>query len=533
MPYPRFTKVINNHFISKDKTISMRNWINIHTVRNDTLLGTLKFVSKTQDYQKYGALMPEEMINQAIKDSKAYKTYLAFATGQATPKKNDDEKEEYKEEYVRTPNNYEFTDDDEEYEELYKDVNVRLTDVEHCEEGKKDAEKTDVVHDDVPLQSSSISSDFATQFINLDNPSPVDTEINSMMNIDVRHEEPKFKKKAQGEKKRYIDLVEKSVKDIIKDEVKSQLPQILPKEVSNYATLVIQSTITESLENVVLAKSSSQPKSSYEAAASLTEFELKKILLDKMQKSKSYRGAQEHKYLYDGLVKSYKLDKDLFESYDQGLKRRKTSKDVEPPKGSKSKESKSSSSKGNKSKPKSSGSDLGNTDDQPNVEVALERDWFKKPERPSTPDSVTDRLNWNNPEGQEYPFDHSKPLPLIKDRGRQVVLVGYFINNDLKYLKGGSSSRKYMTSTTKTKAAKYDNISASKDMVPLFLDSVKKKILNLESNVIFDLNVALWMFTRRVVILKRVEDLQLGVESYQKKLNITKQKTFSFDDNIK
>nr|GFB84011.1 hypothetical protein [Tanacetum cinerariifolium] len=87
MPYPRFTKVIINHFISKDKTISMRNMINLHTVRDDTLLGTLKFVSKIQDYQQYEALIPKEMINQDIKDSKAYKTYLAFATGQGTPKK--------------------------------------------------------------------------------------------------------------------------------------------------------------------------------------------------------------------------------------------------------------------------------------------------------------------------------------------------------------------------------------------------------------------------------------------------------------
>nr|GEZ07427.1 hypothetical protein [Tanacetum cinerariifolium] len=53
MPYLRFTKVIINHFISKDNTISMRNMINLHIVRDDTLLGTLKFVSKTEDYQKY------------------------------------------------------------------------------------------------------------------------------------------------------------------------------------------------------------------------------------------------------------------------------------------------------------------------------------------------------------------------------------------------------------------------------------------------------------------------------------------------
>ncbi|GKA88095.1 hypothetical protein Tco_0809859, partial [Tanacetum coccineum] len=87
MPYPRFTKVIINHFISKDKTISMRNKINLHTIRDDSLLGTLKYVSKTEDYQKYGALIPEQMINQAIQDSKEYKIYLSFATEEATPKK--------------------------------------------------------------------------------------------------------------------------------------------------------------------------------------------------------------------------------------------------------------------------------------------------------------------------------------------------------------------------------------------------------------------------------------------------------------
>ncbi|GJT89529.1 hypothetical protein Tco_1078374 [Tanacetum coccineum] len=87
MPYPRFTKVIINHFISKDKTIFMRNRINLHTVRDDSLLGTLKFVSKTDDTQKYGALIPDEMINQNIKDSKAYKTYYDFATGKVKPKK--------------------------------------------------------------------------------------------------------------------------------------------------------------------------------------------------------------------------------------------------------------------------------------------------------------------------------------------------------------------------------------------------------------------------------------------------------------
>ncbi|GJR37697.1 hypothetical protein Tco_1213381 [Tanacetum coccineum] len=278
-------------------------------------------------------------------------------------------------------------------EELYKDVKVKLKDGEHGEEGKGDAEKTVAGHDDatqltsydqvkddehvtlttvhdilktkVPLQSSSISSDFATQFLNLDNVPPVDTKINSMMNIDVHHEEP------SNQTPSLLTIPEmKSVKDIINDEVKTQLPQILPKEEADFATLVIQSTITESLKIVILEKSSSQPQSTYEAVASLIEFELKKILLDKIDREDKDK------------------DEDPPARSDQRLKGRKTSKEDEPSKGSKSKESKSSSSKGTKSQPKSSRSDLGNTDDQPNVKAALNHDWFKKPERPSTPDST-------------------------------------------------------------------------------------------------------------------------------------------------
>ncbi|GJT95536.1 retrovirus-related pol polyprotein from transposon TNT 1-94 [Tanacetum coccineum] len=42
---------------------------------------------RIEDYQKYGGLIPEDMINQAIKDLKEYKIYLAYATGTATSKK--------------------------------------------------------------------------------------------------------------------------------------------------------------------------------------------------------------------------------------------------------------------------------------------------------------------------------------------------------------------------------------------------------------------------------------------------------------
>ncbi|GJX49676.1 hypothetical protein Tco_0276521 [Tanacetum coccineum] len=68
-----------------------------------------------------------------------------------------------------------------------------------------------------------------------------------------------------------------------------------------------------------------------------------------------------------------------------------------------------------------------------------------------------------------------------------------------------------------------------RDIEDMLLLLVQKKLSNLERDVIFNLNVALRMYTRCVVILKRVEDLQLGVKSYQKKLNITMIESFRSD----
>ncbi|GJY28320.1 hypothetical protein Tco_0404087 [Tanacetum coccineum] len=65
--------------------------------------------------------------------------------------------------------------------------------------------------------------------------------------------------------------------------------------------------------------------------------------------------------------------------------------------------------------------------------------------------AINDQLDWHNPEWRKYLFDLSKPLSLIEDQGRQVVPADYFINNDLEYLKGGSSSSKYVNFTTRTR----------------------------------------------------------------------------------
>ncbi|GJW27735.1 hypothetical protein Tco_0044610 [Tanacetum coccineum] len=188
--------------------------------------------------------------------------------------------------------------------------------------------------------------------------------------------------------------------------------------------------------------------------------------------------------------------------------------------------------------------------------------------------TLTDKLNWNNPEGDHYPFDLSKPHPLQGPLGHRTVAVDYFLNNDLEYLKTSDPEVTYTTSITKTKVARYE-IKGIEDMVPtlcstikhaydkdalmgikhcherrklwyrsqfkecdfvdlhlndiedMLLLAVQHKLFYLDGSDIVGFIVALRMFTRSLILKRRVEDLQLGVESYQKKLNITKpQKTF-------
>ncbi|GJW64361.1 hypothetical protein Tco_0116245 [Tanacetum coccineum] len=194
----------------------------------------------------------------------------------------------------------------------------------------------------------------------------------------------------------FMNILSASLTARITKQVKNQMPQILPEEVSNFA-----------------------PK-----------FKLKKILNDKMDKSESYLAAREHRECYDGLIKYYDLDKTIFSTYGKvyslkrsrkdkdkdedpsvgstrGLKKRKTSKDTEPTKGPKAKESQFGSSKGTKSQPKSSRKSIqseepefevadlnmpqdqeenpGNDDEEPKENVASKCDWFTKPTQPQEP----------------------------------------------------------------------------------------------------------------------------------------------------
>ncbi|GKE47778.1 hypothetical protein Tco_1479036, partial [Tanacetum coccineum] len=83
MYYPRFTKVIIH---LKDKTLLWRNKIGMHTSKDDYLINTLRFVSRKEASQIYGALLPDCLTSPEMKESKAYKTYLSYVTGVVPPK---------------------------------------------------------------------------------------------------------------------------------------------------------------------------------------------------------------------------------------------------------------------------------------------------------------------------------------------------------------------------------------------------------------------------------------------------------------
>nr|GEZ77023.1 hypothetical protein [Tanacetum cinerariifolium] len=86
MYYPRFMKVIIHHFMSKDPSLPRRNKVNWHHVRDDHMFSTIKLVSRHQNTQQFGVLLPIELTNEDIRNSNAYKEYYAVAIGVTPPK---------------------------------------------------------------------------------------------------------------------------------------------------------------------------------------------------------------------------------------------------------------------------------------------------------------------------------------------------------------------------------------------------------------------------------------------------------------
>nr|GEW24483.1 reverse transcriptase domain-containing protein [Tanacetum cinerariifolium]GEW24498.1 reverse transcriptase domain-containing protein [Tanacetum cinerariifolium] len=496
--------------------LTTRNKTGMHTSKDDYLINTLQFVSRKEASHKYGAVLSECLTNPQMKESKAYKTYLGYATGtvppkvarkftKASPSKKDsvlvpaDEEPIQKGKRVKRSAKKSLTTPTtcimnevkkKSLRDFYKShpsgsgsiakkpLNVEkitppvisegsgdkpgVLDVtkEESTESKSESwgndeddsnnkEGSEHENDSEEHESNSEQDTDGSESDSESDQQDDDDEVNDDDNEDDDEDNDNDDDKSEGDEDKGMDSddvqdekadvgitnaqqekenFEITQEQVIKDAHKSA-PQILLEEASNFAPPMIEKMIQESLNQVNLAKASSQPQSTYEASATLTEFELKKILIDKMNLSESYLTALEHQECYDGLIKSYNLNKDLFSSYyvyslkhsrddkdkdegpfaisDRGLKKRKTSKDAEPTTSPKTKDSSSKSSKGTKSHTKSSGKSVhaeepefkvgdtnkpqgqeenkGNDNDEPKTEYASRRAWFTKPLRPQEP----------------------------------------------------------------------------------------------------------------------------------------------------
>ncbi|GKB44574.1 hypothetical protein Tco_0889516, partial [Tanacetum coccineum] len=309
----------------------------------------------------------------------------------------------------------------------------------------------------------------------------------------------------------------------------------------------IEKYVTESLEAKVLVRSTNQTQTSYAVAASLSEFKLKKILIDKMESNKSIDRSDIQKDLYKALVKSYNSDKDIISSYVDDLEDQSHQE-----------------------------FNIGN-DDENSVREALnddesqcnqsssptpDREWYKT--KILKIDNMTqevltgptydlikgtcksvveleyhleevfkatnDRLDWHNPKGKPYPYDLSKPFPLILNEQVKVV---YDKHSYWGIYHWGPKRQKFYGYAT--------NMESSKDVYSRhkIIAVTSLKIMqffgysHLEEIIVRRQDDQLYNSTnvhyRRIVIQECVEDLQLGVESYQKKINLTKLNTYHSD----
>ncbi|GKF28364.1 hypothetical protein Tco_0094706, partial [Tanacetum coccineum] len=196
------------------------------------------------------------------------------------------------------------------------------------------------------------------------------------------------------------DNIKKIIKDQVKEQVKAQVSKILPK---------IEKTVNEQLEAEVLTRSSNESKISHDVAANLSELELKKILIDKMESNKSIYRFDEQKNLYKALVDAYKSDKFILDTYGKTISfkrqstsapKEKTSKIIrKSTEGFKSNQ-KSADESAQAEDPMQTAKDwdepthlefkTGVTEDQPDEETSQLLDWFQKPAKPPTPDH-----DWN------------------------------------------------------------------------------------------------------------------------------------------
>ncbi|GKA93524.1 hypothetical protein Tco_0815510 [Tanacetum coccineum] len=87
MPYLGFTKIIINYFLSVYKSVPKGLPSGLYTIKDDGVLSRMKFVRIREDVQEYEKAIPYTLLNDAIKQSEAYKAFIGYSTCLLPPKK--------------------------------------------------------------------------------------------------------------------------------------------------------------------------------------------------------------------------------------------------------------------------------------------------------------------------------------------------------------------------------------------------------------------------------------------------------------
>ncbi|GJT29438.1 hypothetical protein Tco_0909713 [Tanacetum coccineum] len=407
-------------------------------------------------------------------------------------------------------------------------------------------------------------------------------KMHEAIKIAVQLQFERLRDEAQAENADFLikldDNIKKIIKDQVKEQVKAHVSKILPK---------IEKLVNDQLESKVLIRSSNEAKTSYAIAANLSKLELKKILIDKMKANKSIDKSLMH-------METLSLSNDV-EMMQMMTKNPLLDQTGGPREDELEKTKINQCTKGkdiqdiwqNKTLPDAHGpiqpwlSSLARKEDLRELfnelmDTSLDFSAFVinqlKVDTLTTEllagptfelmkgsckslieleylfeevyKATTDQLDWINLEGQQYPYDLRKPLPLIPNtQGHRVIPFDHFFNNDLEYLSGGVSSRRYATFVTKTKAADYGHIKWIENLVPNRMWS--QVLVSYDKHALW--GISHWghkrqqfygfmanresardvYFKRRIIAVTKIEIL--GVKSYQKKLNLTKPDTYRPD----
>ncbi|GJS84918.1 hypothetical protein Tco_0751459 [Tanacetum coccineum] len=126
------------------------------------------------------------------------------------------------------------------------------------------------------------------------------------VDVAVQLKYDRIREESNTENQQFLDSIDEGMKKVIKEQVKKEVSKITPK---------IEKLVIEQLESEVLVRSSKEANTSHAVAANLSELELKKILIDKMEANNSINRSDIQRQLYKALVDAYEADKILLDTY--------------------------------------------------------------------------------------------------------------------------------------------------------------------------------------------------------------------------